>query len=113
MIIVERAPLNQEDQALRAEVLELLAGVHLIYEVESLDGFAEWLDDRLAELESAGFAPLLRRVILIGELGGPVCQMITDHLMPGLSCRVLPQPTAWREVWKRRGDIALALGSST
>ncbi len=110
MIVIERANLSADDTRMRAECLELLAGVQLIHEVESYQAFASWLDEQLAEMESGGYAPLLRRVVLIGDIKGPVCRLIAAHLMPGKTFRVLPQPTAWREIWQRRGDIALALG---
>lgn len=90
-----------------------LSTMHLIYEVDSVEEFRAWLDKNLGELEDAGFARYLRRVILIGPADGAVCAVLKQNIAPGSSFKILPVPAAWAWLWSQRDhllDVARRVG---
>ena len=106
MIIVD-APLSLDliEQQQRRRLLGVLSSVHLVYEVESVAEFRAWVDQNLKEMEEAGFAPYLRRVILIGRFDGEVCKLIRERIAPGSSFKALPVPETWAWLWEHRQQI--------
>lgn len=106
MIIIDSPPsADPVDQLQRRRLLSLLSTMHLIYEVDSVDEFRAWLDQNLKEMEAAGFAPYLRRVILIGRFDGEACTLIRERIAPGSNFKALPVPETWAWLWQHRDEI--------
>ncbi len=109
MIVIDAPPPATEAEAVqRRQVLSLLSTVHLVHEVDNLDGFRAWVDENLREMEEAGFGRYLQRVILIGPLDGAVCKAIARRMHPGGTFRVLPVPETWEWLWAERDKLLKA-----